>query len=250
MDGNGVVRSTLTIGRRFNGPKDSGNGGYVAGRLAALIGGPLSNRAAEITLRAPPPLDKPLDLVKSGEAIELRDGDTLLAVVRPAALELEVPPVPAQVQLDRAATMGGSGADSDFHKCFVCGRSREAGDGLRVWAGRCDGSGDMGLAAARWTPDARLADEDGYLPDEYLWGALDCPGATAVLREDDERMCLTGRMTGRVERRLKAGEAATVLAWPIAADGRKLTSGTAVIDAQGRVCARAQILWIVLKEPL
>jgi hypothetical protein len=81
MDGNGVARSTLTIGRRFNGPKDSGNGGYVAGRLAALIGG-----TAEITLRAPPPLDRPLDLVKKGEAIELKDGETLLAVARPATL--------------------------------------------------------------------------------------------------------------------------------------------------------------------
>jgi hypothetical protein len=245
MDGNGVVRPTLTIGRRFNGPKDSGNGGYVAGRLAALVGG-----TAEITLRAPPPLDRPLDLVKTGDVIELKDSETLLAVAKPATLELAVPPLPSKAQLDRAVAVGGSDADSDFHKCFVCGRSRAVGDGLQVWAGRCDDGGDMGLAAARWTPDLRLADDDGYLPDEYLWGAMDCPGASAVLREDDERMCLTGRMTGRVERRLKAGEAATVLAWPIAADGRKLTSGTAVIDAQGRVCARAQILWIVLKEPL
>ena len=234
---------TLTIAQRFHGPRDSGNGGYVAGRLAALVGG-----SAEITLRAPPPLDRPLPLVRNGDAIELRDGDTLLASVRPATFELDVPPLPAAAQVARAEKFGGSDADSDFHQCFVCGKGREPGDGLRVWAGRIDGSEDMGVAVARWTPDAALGGPDGWLPDEFLWGALDCPGATAVLREDDERTVLTGRMTGRVEGRLRAGRPATVLAWPISADGRKLTSGTAVIDADGRVCARAITLWIVLKN--
>ena len=38
--------ATLSIDRRFCGPPGSGNGGYTAGRLAALIGDP-----AEITLR-------------------------------------------------------------------------------------------------------------------------------------------------------------------------------------------------------
>lgn len=243
MDGNRLERSTMTIARRFNGPKDSGNGGYVAGRLAALVGG-----TAEITLRAPPPLDRPLDLAPAGEAIELRDGDTLLAAVRPTEFELEVPPLPSQAQIERAVAVGGSDAESDFHGCFVCGRRRQRGDGLQVWAGRCDGEAEMGFAAARWTVDPRLAGPDGYLPDEYLWGALDCPGANAVLRENDERVVLTGRMWGTVDRRLRADQTATVLAWPIAADGRKLTSGTAVIDAEGNVCARAKILWIVLKD--
>ncbi|MGE0151704.1 MAG: hypothetical protein AB7R90_03745 [Reyranellaceae bacterium] len=243
MDGAAAARSHLTIAHRFHGPKESGNGGYVAGRLAALVGG-----SAEITLRAPPPLDRPLDLVRTGDVLELRDGATLLAAARPAAFDLAVPPLPSPAQMARAAAMGGSDVDSDFHQCFVCGRGREAGDGLRVWAGRVDGSEERGVAAVLWTPDPRLAGADGFLPDEFLWGALDCPGATAVLREDDERTVLTGRMTGRVEKRLRAGEPATVLAWPIAAEGRKLTSGTAVIDAAGEVCARALILWIVLKE--
>jgi hypothetical protein len=243
MDGNALARSQLTIAHRFHGPKDSGNGGYVAGKLAALIGG-----TAEISLRAPPPLDRPLDLVRNGEAIELKDGETLLASVRPATLELDVPALPAADLIDRAEKFGGSDVDSDFNECFVCGKARAAGDGLRVWAGRTDGSEDAGLAVARWTPDPALANADGYLPDEFLWGALDCPGATAVLREDDTRTVLTGRMTGRIERKLKAGAPATVLAWPISAEGRKLTSGTAVIDAKGNICARARILWIVLKE--
>src|SRR5215213_4316915 len=45
----------VVIERRFNGPPDSGHGGYSAGRAAALVDGP-----AEVTLRRPPPLETPL----------------------------------------------------------------------------------------------------------------------------------------------------------------------------------------------
>jgi hypothetical protein len=38
---------TMTIARRFRGPPNSGNGGYVCGMLARHIAG-----AAEVTLRA------------------------------------------------------------------------------------------------------------------------------------------------------------------------------------------------------
>src|SRR5436190_4787386 len=48
--------TSIIIGKRYCGPPNSGNGGYVCGRLASHIPGD-----AEIMLRAPPPLDKPLD---------------------------------------------------------------------------------------------------------------------------------------------------------------------------------------------
>ena len=50
---------TMTIPRRFRGPPNSGNGGYVCGMLGRQIAG-----AAEVTLRAPPPLETKLDLVE------------------------------------------------------------------------------------------------------------------------------------------------------------------------------------------
>ena len=43
------------IASRFNGPPNSGNGGYSCGVLAAFIDGP-----ASIRLHVPPPLDAPL----------------------------------------------------------------------------------------------------------------------------------------------------------------------------------------------
>ena len=44
---------SIRIDRRFCGPPNSGNGGYVCGLLAAHIDG-----GAEITLRVPPPLEQ------------------------------------------------------------------------------------------------------------------------------------------------------------------------------------------------
>ena len=43
---------TLTIARRFNGPPESGNGGYVCGAFAFAAGIDL-----RVRLLAPPPLE-------------------------------------------------------------------------------------------------------------------------------------------------------------------------------------------------
>ena len=49
----------FTIPKRFCGPPDSGNGGYVCGLLAGYVEGD-----AEVTLRMPTPLERPLDVVR------------------------------------------------------------------------------------------------------------------------------------------------------------------------------------------
>ena len=54
----------ISIQRRFQGPPNSGHGGYVCGIVANFIG-----PCAEVTLRSPPPLDLPLSVerMESGE---------------------------------------------------------------------------------------------------------------------------------------------------------------------------------------
>ena len=75
--------TSIMIDKRYCGPPNSGNGGYVCGRLAQHIPG-----GAEVTLRAPPPLDKQLDVVATDEGSwELRDGAAVLATGRPASVE-------------------------------------------------------------------------------------------------------------------------------------------------------------------
>ncbi len=56
-----MTMATLSIDRRFCGPPGSGNGGYTAGRLAALTGDP-----AEIMLRRPPSLETEMRVERAG----------------------------------------------------------------------------------------------------------------------------------------------------------------------------------------
>jgi len=114
----------LIIPSRFNGPATSGNGGYVAGaiaaRLAALTGvddaagpdAPPAYRAVEVTLRAPTPLDVPLRLQALGDAgLSLHAGETLIAEARPTTLPQEVPPAP---DLERSMPIGVWSRPSGF----------------------------------------------------------------------------------------------------------------------------------------
>lgn len=65
---------TITIPGRFNGPRDSGNGGYAAGLLARHLGG-----IAEVSLRSPVPLDVGLRVeTGDGGSVRLLDGETLV----------------------------------------------------------------------------------------------------------------------------------------------------------------------------
>src|SRR5215216_2284126 len=65
----------VTIGRRYRGPLTSANGGYTSGRLAAFG----DARVVQVTLRLPPPLDRPLAVVQDGERVLLVDGDATVA---------------------------------------------------------------------------------------------------------------------------------------------------------------------------
>ena len=123
---------TMTIPRRFRGPPNSGNGGYVCGMLARQIAG-----AAEVTLRAPPPLETELGLVEVGTGVwELRQGTATIAIGRAVTLDLN--------QLERAtyaeAVEAAKRTPVKPHEhllpmCFVCGPDRAPGDGLRLFAG-------------------------------------------------------------------------------------------------------------------
>src|ERR687898_3259262 len=87
------VAETLTIPAHFNGPPESGNGGYTCGRVAQLV----QSEGVEGSLRSPPPLDTPLVVARERGRVEVRNADTLIAEGRPAELLLDVPdPVPEE----------------------------------------------------------------------------------------------------------------------------------------------------------
>lgn len=237
--------SELRIPRRFNGPVTSGNGGWVSGALARhLPPGPVS-----VSLRAPPPLERALSLCPAERSLELRDGDTLLALAEPTTLNLEVPAPPS---LDAAAAAGFAArlgararvAEAAYALCFGCGIARQ--DGLGIVPGPV---GDQGVVAAAWTPSQDLADATGQVDPEVVWAALDCPAGIAWShRMNRYPAMMTARMTAVIDIALRAGTRYGVMGWPIARDGRKLHAGTAIFDANGVVHARSLQLWLLPRD--
>ena len=219
----------LVIDRHFRGPTESANGGYTCGILASLLHGP-----AEVTLRLPPPLDAPLqvDWADERRRIELRDGDALVAEAEPSDVELELPE-PIAFEVAAAAALPEGDRNSGFPQCFVCGWARN--DGLGIYAGAVAGTDAV---AATWTP------RPDHVAPEFVWAALDCPGAYAV-HGGERGMPVLGRLAARVEHLPHPGERCVVMGWPLGADGRKLYAGTALFGEDGRVLGAARATWIV-----
>ena len=239
----------IVIDSRFSGPPGLGNGGYVAGMVAGAIG-----TAATVTLRAPIPLDTPLELASAvdashrgedarptGKRARLRNGAVLLAEAVSGAPDLPPPPVPDRATALAATSRFAGRASNPYQGCFVCGFAREPGSGLRVFAGPTP---TPGLVAAHWPVHPGLADDDGRVPEEFLWGALDCPGAYAVGIAD----LRLGRMTARISTGVRPGERCTVAGWRLGRERRKHFTGTAVYGEEGDVVALASSVWIAPRE--
>lgn len=228
----------LEIAGRFCGPPRSGNGGYVCGRVARRLPGPVAVR-----LKAPPPLLTALRLESTDSEARLFDATTLIAEGRCAPLDLEPPPAPSRAAAGRAAQDYAGLHAHAFPGCFVCGPARQPGDGLRIFPGGVHAAGPA-LLAAPWTPDASLADDDGTVRPEFLWAALDCPGGFAVLPPVGSVTVVLGELCASIEGAVQVGEPCVVTAWPLAMDGRKHLAGSAVYGADGRLVARARAVWL------
>ena len=216
------------IARRFRGPLTSANGGYAAGLLATYVDAP----AVEVTLRAPPPLERPLAVRRAGECALLLDHETVVGEARPAALDLEalrVTPEEAKAGEKRHVRMG----EEVFWECFSCG-VRPDGSGLEIHAGRVPGRGD-GVQAAPWV--AR------DVSPAVVWAAIDCVGAYATGAPGRGGSVL-GRMTARIGRLPDEGESCVVAGWPLAEDGRKAYAATALLGGDGGPIAVSHQTWI------
>jgi hypothetical protein len=232
----------VVIDPRFRGPPSSGNGGYSCGLLGKLVDG-----AAEVTLRRPPPLDRPLDTVEVDGGLELRDGGTVIAEARPASLDdLEIPVSPTLEEATEATRGYRWFTAHPFPMCFVCGPDRTEGDGLRIFPGDVP---RLRVSAAPWVPDASVV-EDGRVRPEVVWAALDCPSWFGMLdREPDWKGggVLLGRLAARVNERPRAGEPCIVMGWHIGTDRRKVQCGSALLGEEGRLVAAARATWITFE---
>jgi hypothetical protein len=265
-----MTSEAVRIAKRFRGPAQSGNGGYVAGRVGTALARIAGDLVPQVRLMIPPPLDVDLSLTVSppedpatakpladdpasakllanggAASAKLVSGDTLVAsatTVDPAALaDAAIDPVDPEEA--RAAESSYRGlANHPFPGCFVCGP--ENTEGLQLRPGPL---GD-GRTACTWTPAADLAATDGLVDPVYLWSALDCPGGWSI--DLDGRPSVLGQMTACIDARPTPGDPCVLMGRLLSEDGRKTHTATTLYDPDGRVLARAHHTWILVNPTL
>lgn len=240
---------TVRISRRYCGPPDSGNGGYVCGVAAGALGG----SDVEVTLLAPPPLERPLARLRDGDEARLVDGETVIAIARPTdepvALPAEAPPpVGYDAAVDAAAAFDVDDyeAGHEYPGCYTCGPHRAVGDGLRIFPGATD---RVDLYVWPWTPDPSLFDESGYVELPVLWAALDCPSGLAWIRQDPHMdPIVLGKMAAAIHQMPTPGQRLVVAGWTEPAQGRRRPARSAIYSEAGEVLATSRATWVVLND--
>lgn len=119
--------------------------------------------------------------------------------------------------------------------------STAIGDGLRIFPGRLN-SGET--VAAPWIPDRSLTEGAGPVRPEFLWAALDCVGAWAMLPLPKGKALVLGELSARIDGRVAAEEKCVVVGWPLQIEGRKRLAGSAVIAESGEIVAVGRAIWI------
>lgn len=232
------MQETIRIDSRFHGPPHSGNGGYSCGLVAKHMPGP-----AAVRLRIPPPLETDMELRSEGDGLALYHGSERVASARPATVDITVPESPGFAAAQMASARYRGFTSHFYPGCFVCGPDRQHGDGLRIFAGPLDTAGrPQAMVAASWVPDTSLADDDGILKPEFIWAALDCPGAYSF-PEPEEGAILLGELAVDIRERVSAGEKCVLAGWEISHSGRKHFTGTALFDEKGTCCAVGYATW-------
>ena len=237
-----IESKTFTIDDIYCGPPGIGNGGYMAGRLAQHIA--MNDQAVQVTLHRPTFIRQPLNcMITPSDTAVLYDGRVKTAEAAVARLELDVPPPPSLRQAAVARLSYRAQHHHPFPNCFVCGTNRQPGDGLRIFAGP---TGCNDLYAAPWKPYQVLTDSRGYVKPEFVWAALDCPGAFAAMG-NHVRPLLLGRLTAQIYTPLMVENDYVVTSWLIAQEGCKHHVGTAVFTSNGSLQAKAKAIWFDIK---
>ena len=237
---------TVIINKEFRGPPEYGQGGYVCGVVAQLIG-----NAAEVTLRGPAPLEKLLRVQRLDEGgVVISDGDSIIAEGSPTTFDIDVP-VPVSFEEAVAASKFYLGfEDHRVPTCFVCSPQVPEESGLRIFPGPIK---ERSIVATPWTPAARLGGPDETVESKFLWAVLDCPSGWALMAFTDffgslpSDLPISGRFSGKIIEPVEVEQQCVVIGWPLNIEGRKGFSGSAIFSSNGKLHAVAKATWIRLK---
>ncbi len=254
---NTPLADQVIVSPRYCGPPRSGNGGYVSGMLTHELRADHTvepGLAVEVSLRQPPPLGVPLDVVREqtplGARATLSFGGATIAQARTVAADITaVDPVDQDEAVAASSRYPGL-TSHPFPTCFACGTDRP--DGLRIFPGPVAPAADRSTrVAAAWTPTADLA-ADWHEYDEparracltSTWAALDCIGGWAG--DLSERLMVLGRMTAVVDDLPLVGEPHVVMGQALGQEGRKTFTASTLYDPDGRIVGRAKHLWVAV----
>ncbi|WP_314176427.1 hypothetical protein [Streptomyces winkii] len=235
----------VIIGRRYNGPPGSANGGYACGLFAALarpmLGTSPDGKASDIAVQllSPPPLETPLTATSAGRRVAFWHGETLVASASHGAVPAQACPFVAPAGAREAEKAYAGHSSHPFGTCYVCG-PRHRDRGLRLAPGPVPGRTDT--AACTWTPGPEHAGEDGLVRPELIWAVLDCPGGWTL--DPVSAPLVLGRMTARIRRLPSPGETTVVVATGSPGGGRTAQCETAVFRQDGTELARSSAVWV------
>lgn len=242
---------TLTIPRRYNGPPDSGNGGFVAGRVAEHLLAALHHPSVgpqspwvQVTLRTPPPLDTPYDTVLTDGVLTVSAAEAVVAQAQ--VVDSDEAPVAAVEPVDRDTALAAEQryeglVTHPFPTCWVCGTDRP--DGYHLQPGMVDDADRR--TACVWRVSASAAPAGtGPVPASAVWAALDCPGGWTALAHG--RVVVLGRMTARVTGVPSVGDECLTMGALLGTEGRKTWTATSVYSPDGVELARAHGTWIAI----
>ncbi len=239
--------TSVSISRRYCGPPDSGNGGYVCGVAARALGG----SDVEVTLLSPPPLERPLTLDREGDEVKLLDDETIIAIARVTDEPLTIPddappPVGYDEAVDAAAAFDVDAyqAAHEYPGCYTCGPDRPVGDGLRIFPAATH---RPDLYVWPWTPASSAFDGSADVNVPVLWAALDCPSGLAWIGQDpDTGPIVLGKMTAVIHQMPAPGDRLVIAGWTEPPQGRRRPARSAIYAENGAVLASSHATWVVL----
>ncbi len=209
----------------------------------------VDGEAIEVTLRLPPPLERPLRVDRSPDGVGLLDGDALVAEARPTELEVAGPEPITPSQARDAASHFDLDTYAHIHpfgNCYVCGPDRPWAPGCGSSRRRCRVTRRSRPGPGRPTPPWPTS--PGRIRFEFLWSALDCPSCFGYwLAKGMGTPIVLGRLAAEVRRRPTVEEPLVVGGWLIGQDGRKVSGGSVVWDGDGSIVALGRATWIELR---
>ncbi len=237
-----MLGEPIRVGRWFQGPTGSGQGGWTAHRLASRLSGPVT-----MAIRAPIPLDADLHVVGGEGRWELIDehGVTIMIADAWEPAFADTPAVTIAAAREARSGFADLITEHPVPFCFSCGTQH---DSMRVHAAPLPD----GRFASDWTvPD--WAATDGAVDTGTLWAALDCCAAWWVGWSQEQRLAFTVQYAVEQTAPLEPGATYALVAWggdgASGWQGRKRHAASAAFDADGRCVARSVSLWVAPRSP-